>query len=89
MTGTLESPRHHELHEVSEMQAWRSGVETDIERDRPSGKMLGKCSLIGGERHQATPFQLAEHVDHGCSLPRSTPFSESASSAASSLPHLG
>jgi hypothetical protein len=27
--------------------------------------MLGKRSLIGGERHQPTPLQFAEHRIHG------------------------
>ena len=69
MPGTLQSPSHHELHEVTEVKAWRSGIEPHIEGDGTTRQVFRERSLIGRERYQPAPLQFAEHVDHACSLP--------------------
>ena len=65
VTGSLQDPSHDELHEVADMHAGGSWIETDVEGNRPSSKMTGKSLLVGGLGQQATPLQFVKHRVHG------------------------
>jgi hypothetical protein len=65
MASSLQNPGHDELHEVADMDAGSSWIETDVEGNRASGEMAGKSVLVRGLHKQATPLQFVKHRVHG------------------------
>ena len=64
VTGSLQSPGHHQLDEVAHVDARRGRVEPDVEGDGSRVQMLRQRGLVGGVRHQAPPSQLVEDCAH-------------------------
>src|SRR5664280_2229510 len=62
VTGELEPAQHQLAHEVADVEAVASRIETAIERDRPGGEALAETDEVGAIRDQFAPLEVFEEV---------------------------
>lgn len=72
MSGLLEPAQRQQRDQVPSVQARRGRIETGIDRDRPSGQLVGKGVTLGGLRDETAPVQLIEDGGHASIFPHSS-----------------